>query len=243
MSSSIFEEKKLSASEIRKKGEEALKDLKSQNKSEENKNKKKGSEYTEYLKQQFRFKVRKYEEQKKRQLEKIKEREKAGHLEKAKASISGIKVRKSGYKETDPTVAKKTLENIGSTAAGVAGAAYHGARYLLAKRKANKKAKEAKERQQEKKSMGDPGRPKKQQKPSTVEPKKSEKQKILSGTPDRPKLVPSTKRLPPSGGVPSEGQRARKNPALKAALIKKTMGENFSNWREELLIEVKEEGK
>ena len=82
----------------------------------------------------------------------------------------------------------------------------------------------------------------------------------LAGTPERKKLVPSTKRLAPaskkiapSGGAPYQaepapqretgmrlGQRARRNPALKSALIKTRM-ENYSDWREEFLFEV--EGK
>ena len=81
--------------------------------------------------------------------------------------------------------------------------------------------------------------------------------KKLKGTPERKKLVPATKRLPPaskkiapSGGAPYQaepapqretgmrlGQRARRNPALKSALIKTRM-ENYSDWREEFLFEV-----
>ena len=62
-------------------------------------------------------------------------------------------------------------------------------------------------------------------------------------------LVPSTKRLPPSGGTGGRGakkqtlgQRARNNPAIKAGLIAQRM-ESYSNWREELLIEVDEKDK
>ena len=59
------------------------------------------------------------------------------------------------------------------------------------------------------------------------------------------RLVPATKRLQPSGGVPDSsrgpkaktlGQRARENPKIRAGLIAQRM-EEFSNWREEILIE------
>jgi hypothetical protein len=83
---------------------------------------------------------------------------------------------------------------------------------------------------------------------------KSEDQKSLSGTPERKKmsgaperkkLVPSAKRLPPAGETGklrrgtgmSLSQRARRNPALKSALIKSRM-EEYSNWREEFIFEV-----
>lgn len=256
--SSIFESKKMSAAETRKRGEQALKDLQSQNKKESKDGKKEKSEYTKYLNKQLQYKRQKYEEQKKRQIEKLKEKEKTGHLEKAKASISKINIQKAGAKETDPTIAKKSLENMASTAAGVGGAAYHGARYLLSKRKAAKKAAEVKAKQPEKKEMGTPGRPKKSTAPVSTQQTTSPEAKKLPGTPDRPRLVPSTKRLPPatkklppSGGVPDGsrgetktlGQRARKNPALKSALIKKRMNEGFSDWREDLLIEVNKDGE
>jgi len=64
------DKKNMTAAEIRKAGEAALKDEQTKNKKE--KNNKKKSEYTEYLKQQLEFKKKKYEEQKRKELENLK---------------------------------------------------------------------------------------------------------------------------------------------------------------------------
>lgn len=240
-------EKKMSSSDIKKEGEKALKEIQAQNK-KDSKDKKK-SDYTKYLERQLAFKQKKYEEQKKKQLERLKQGDAQKHLERAKASITGIKTQRSSSKETDPTVSQKTLENIGSMAGGIGGAAYHGVRYLLAKRKAAKEAQKAKDKQQEKKELGKPGRPSKSKQDKTTSTTSYQTQKLLPGGPDRKRLPPSRKRLPPSGGVPintppdsdtkrgmSLGQRARRNPELKKRLISQR-DEVFSDWKSEFLFE------
>jgi hypothetical protein len=225
------------------------------------KNKKGTSRYQEYLDQQLEFKKKKYEDQKKREIEKRKEQNK----DKSKQAISSIKQQTISYKDQDPTAYLKAVENIGSAAAGIGKAAY----YALQARRKKKQAEKEGSRQPEKKEPGKPGRPKSSggdvQQVSVRDVTATEKSDRkssggLTGTPERKKLVPFTKRLPPSskriapsGGTPyqaapapqrqtgmSLGQRARRNPALKSALIKNRM-ENYSDWREEFLFEV--EGK
>ena len=126
------------ARETRKAGEAALKEIQAGNKKD--KKTKNKSEYTKYLKKQLEFKKQKYEDQKKAQVERIKQKGVQQHVDKAKASISGIKTQQISDKEGDATAYSKAIGNVGSAAAGVAGAAYHGARALLAKRAAAKKA-------------------------------------------------------------------------------------------------------
>ncbi|MFZ9876161.1 MAG: hypothetical protein ACO3EY_03780 [Candidatus Nanopelagicales bacterium] len=247
----------MTAAQKKKAAEKVIDDLtgkKKKDKKDKNKKKGKRSNYQKYLDQQLEFKVKKYEDQKKREIEKRKEQEK----DKAKQALSSIKPQTISYKDPDATAHKKAIENLGSTALGIGKAIYH-------TMQARKKEKEG-SKQPEKKEPGKPGRPKASggdvQQVSVrdvTSGKKSNKKSSgnLTGTPERKKLVPSTKRLPPaskkiapSGGTPyqaepapqretgmSLGQRARRNPALKSALIKSRM-ENFSNWREEFLFEV-----
>ena len=228
----------VTAAQKRKAGEEVLKQLRSQAKQE---NKEKGkSSYQDYLERQLEFKKKKYEDQKKRQIEKIKEKDVEKHKQKAKASIAGIKKQQIGSGESEGTAYSKLIGNVGSAAAGLGGAAYHGVKYLAAKRKAAKEAEEAKKRQQEKRERKSAGRP-----PSP----KSQSSAPTETTPKQKLLPPSQKRLPPAGATgmrspnfPTLGQRARKNPSLKSALIKK-VNERYSNWRNELLIEVENKGE
>ena len=225
------------ARETRKAGEAALKEIQAGNKKD--KKTKNKSEYTKYLKKQLEFKKQKYEDQKKAQVERIKQKGVQQHVDKAKASISGIKTQQISDKEGDATAYSKAIGNVGSAAAGVAGAAYHGARALLAKRAAAKKAAEVKAKQIEKKQPKAGGRP---PTPAPATP----------GTgvprPAAPRLggAPTPKLLPPSGGAPessrgpkptSLGQRARQNPELKKRMIAQR-NEEYSNWREEFLYEV-----
>jgi hypothetical protein len=239
------------ARETRKAGEAALKEIQAGNKKDEKTKKK--SEYTKYLKKQLEFKKQKYEDQKKAQVERIKQKGVQQHVDKAKASISGIKTQQISDKEGDATAYSKAIGNVGSAAAGVAGAAYHGARALLAKRSAAKKAAEVKAKQIEKKQPKAGGRP---PTPAPATPGTGVPRPVaprLGGaptpkllTPQTKKLVPATKRLPPSGGTPessrgpkptSLGQRARQNPELKKRMIAQR-NEEYSNWREEFLYEV-----
>ena len=236
------------AAEVRKAGEAALKDEMKKGKKE--KEKKQKSSYQDYLERQLAFKREKYEAQKKAQIERLKQGNTQKHVERAKASLSNIKTEPIGERDKEGTAYSKLIGNVGSAAAGVAGAAYHGVRALAAKRAAAEKAEAAKERQQEKRERQAAGKPVTGKKLSvpTSPYSSSSKQKAITGTPDRPLLSPEKEqipRLPPSGSTgmrpkpfPSMGQRARKNPALKSSLISQRMKEGYSNWRNELLIEV-----
>jgi hypothetical protein len=256
----------MTAAQKKKAAEEVIDDLtgKEKKKKKDKKNKRSKSEYQEYLDKQLKFKQEKYEAQKKREIEKRKERAQKESEGKAKQALSSIKQQTISYKDQDPTAYRKALENVGSAAAGIGKAAY----YALQARKKKKQAEKEGSKQPEKKEPGKPGRPKTSADVQQVSvrdvtaTKKSDRKPSggFTGTPERKKLVPSTKRLapaskkiPPSGGTPyqaepaperqtgmSLGQRARRNPALKSALIKTRM-ENYSDWREEFLFEV--EGK
>jgi hypothetical protein len=252
----------MTAAQKKKAAEGIMDDLTGKKKDKKGKKNKKGtSRYQEYLDQQLEFKKKKYEDQKKREIEKRKEQNK----DKAKQAISSIKQQTISYKDQDPTAYRKAIENAASAAAGIGKAAY----YALQARRKKKQAEKEGSKQPEKKEPGKPGRPKASggdvQQVSVRDitaTQRSDRKSSggLAGTPERKKLVPSTKRLAPaskkiapSGGAPYQaepaperqtgmrlGQRARRNPALKSALIKTRM-ENYSDWREEFLFEV--EGK
>lgn len=257
----------MTAAQTKKAAEEVIDDLTGKKKGKkgkkDKKNKKGTSKYQEYLDQQLEFKKKKYEDQKKREIEKRKEQNK----EKAKQALSSVKTQTISYKDEDPTAYRKAIENAASAAAGIGKAAYYA---LQARRKKNQAEKEG-SRQPEKKEPGKPGRPKSSggdvQQVSVRDVTATEKSDRkpsggFAGTPERKKLVPSTKRLAPaskkiapSGGAPYQaepapqretgmrlGQRARRNPALKSALIKTRM-ENYSDWREEFLFEVEGNAK
>ena len=155
------EEKKLTASQKRAAANKIIKDLAKQGKKE--KSEKKRSSYTEYLQKQLDFKKQKYEEQKKKQLENIRKKAVGQHKEKAKQALSGIKTQRIGERDSDTIGLMKAGENVGSLAGGIAKAAIHGAKYLAAKKKAEREAQEAKKKQLEKKEMGKPGRKRKQE--------------------------------------------------------------------------------
>jgi len=258
----------MTAAQKKKAAEEVIDDLTGKKKKKNKKDKKGKSKYQEYLDKQLKFKKEKYEEQKRRQLEKIKERSAKEGERGVKGALSSVKYDTIGYKDQDPTAYKKAIGNIGSAAGALAKAGVEALKSRRAKKKAEKEASEAASRQPEKKEPGKPGRPKasggdvQQVSVRDVTSRKESNKKPsggLTGTPERKKLVPSTKRLPPaskkiapSGGTPYQaepapqretgmrlGQRARRNPALKSALIKTRM-ENYSDWREEFLFEVEE---
>jgi hypothetical protein len=190
------------------------------------------------------------EERKKKQLQDIKDspRKAAG------AALSSIsKPQSISYKDGDATAYSKAIGNAASLAGGVAKAGIH---YLVAKHKAKKAAAEL-----EKKDGGGPppppsgpsgppppppgggGNPPKPPGGSSGgfnTPKPLGGLKIKS----KKKLIPSTKRLPPSGGTQpssigkSMGQQARENPQLRKKLIdQRNQSEEYSNWRDELLAE------
>ena len=246
----------MTAAQKKKAAEKVMDDLGGKKKKKGKKNKSK-SEYTEYLKQQLDYKRQKYEYQKKREIEKRKERSQKESEGKSRQALSSIKQQTISYKDQDPTAYRKAIENVGSAAAGIGKAAY----YALQARRKKKQAEKEQSKQPEKKEPGKPGRPKAEGgnvQVADVTPKKKERNvAALSGTPERKKLVPSAKRLPPAskkigpaGGTPYQtppapdretgmrlGQRARRNPALKSALIKSRM-EEYSNWKEEFIFEV-----
>lgn len=229
--------KEATAAEIRRAGEAALRDERKKNKTE--KTKKAKSSYQDYLEKQLAFKKEKYEAQKKAQ------RERLGQ-ERVRASLKGIQTQTISDKDKEGTAYSKLMGNVGSAAVGVGGAVFHGIRALAAKRRADAEAKEKQQEKRERKAAGrPPGKTEKKENPSsealTAKTKKSQEQPKL--------IVPSTKRLPPSGGTGGRGpkretlgQRARNNPAIRAGLIAQRM-ESYSNWREELLIEVNEKDK
>ena len=244
----------MTAAEKKKAAEQVLSDLRAKkkgNKKDKKDKKKKGdSPYQKYLTRQLEFKKQKYEDQKKRQIEKLKEKAKKESEGKVKGALSSIKYDTIGYKDLDPTAYKKAIGNVGSAAVALGKAGYEAFKSRKAKKDAEKKAAEAKSRQPEKKEPGKPGRPK-------SSGKRTAPTGESSAAPERRRLVPSTKRLPPaskkiapSGGTPYQappapdretgmrlGQRARRNPALKSALIKSRM-EEYSNWKEEFIFEV-----
>ena len=235
--------KEATAAEIRRAGEAALRDERKKNKEE--KTIKGKSSYQDYLEKQLEFKKKKYEAQKKAQIERMKEKNVQGPLDQAKASLKGIQTQTISDKDKEGTAYSKLMGNVGSTAVGVGGAVFHGIRALAARRKVEKKAKEQQEKRERKAAGRPPGKTEKKENSSpeapTAKKEKSQEQPKL--------LVPSTKRLPPSGGTGGRGakkqtlgQRARNNPAIKAGLIAQRM-ESYSNWREELLIEVDEKDK
>jgi len=251
------------AAEINKAGAAALRD--ERNKAKAEKQAKGKSSYQDYLERQLAFKKEKYEAQKRAQIERLKKAKVEKHTEKAKASLAGIKTQSISDKDKDPTAYAKAIGNVGSAAAGVAGAVVHGVRALAAKRAANKKAKEAEASQPEKRERQAAGRPPAPPKPAvpssgvrkpapysqqygTAKPKTT---KQITGTPERPKLSSAggkslppagPRRLPPSGGTTptqSLGQQARQNPQMKKRMIaQRNQAEEYSNWREEFLYEI-----
>ncbi len=255
----------------KKAAEQVMSDLTGKDKKDKKDKKKKGkSKYQEYLDKQLEFKKKKYEDQKKRQIEKLKEKSAKEREGSVKKALSSIKYDTISYKDQDPTAYKKAIGNVGSAVGALATAGVEALKSRRAKKKAEKEAAQAASKQPEKKEPGKPGRPKASgggaQQVSVRDVTSGEKSDRkpsggLTGTPERKKLVPSTKRLPPankkiapSGGTPYQaepapqretgmrlGQRARRNPALKSALIKTRM-ENYSDWREEFLFEVEEKG-
>lgn len=265
-----------------------------------NKNSKKGdkkdSRYLDYLerrqatREQEIAKQREQEEiNKKQKLIRSKEENLETSKENIRSAIGGVETDTIGAKEGGATATMKVLGNLGSLAGGLAKAAIHTPGYLKAKRDL-KTAKEAEvtsnqpEKARERKKPGRPKRPgtplsSQQSQSSSPNPNQkrlvpatkrlppsggvpdSQQSQSSSPSPDQKRLVPSTKRLvpatkrlPPSGGVPEGsrgpkamtlGQRARKNPKIKAGLISQRMNtEEFSNWRqeftEEFLFEIDE---
>jgi hypothetical protein len=221
------------AAETRKAGQAALKQIQAENKKDEKTKKK--SDYTTYLKKQLEFKKQKYEDQKKAQVERVRQKGVQQNVDKAKASISGIKTQQISDKEGDATAYSKAIGNVGSAAAGVAGAAYHGTRALLAKRAAAKKAAEVKSNQIEKKQPKAGGRP---SAPAPATPGTGAVRPSI-GNVTGPASNPKRPNPPakPTGPVrPSIGNVT--GPASNPKRPNGMRTEEYSNWREEFLYEV-----
>jgi hypothetical protein len=166
-----------------------------------------------------------------------------------KSAWSGTTKVAGDKKDTEAVAAG--MSNVGSLVAGVAktGLALGKYAYKKAKEKRAEKTPETPSSNQPEKK--EPTKPETPQSTSSATQKKltgTPERSKLTGTPERKKLVPSTKRLPPAGQTTTNaspkretgmtlGQRARRNPALKSALMKNRM-EEVSNWREEFIFEV-----
>ena len=251
--------KEATAAEIRRAGEAALRDEKMKNrKISAGEKEKKRQEYINLAKQRedrkaayFDWVKSNAEQNKKDRIEKLRQTGVQKNVDKAKASISGIKTQQISDKEGDATAYSKAIGNVGSAAAGVGGAIVYGVKAGLAKRKADAA------RKAEAQTPDKPNIPEK--KPRTGG--------ILGGRPPAPKpATPGTGAPKPTGPVrPSIGNVTgpasnpkRPNPPAKptgpvrpsignvtgpASNPKRPRNESFSNWREEFLYEVETEKK
>ena len=224
--------KEATAAEIRRAGEAALRDEKMKNrKISAGEKEKKRQEYINLAKQRedrkaayFDWVKSNAEQNKKDRIEKLRQTGVQKNVDKAKASISGIKTQQISDKEGDATAYSKAIGNVGSAAAGVGGAIVYGVKAVLAKRKADAA------RKAEAQTPDKPNIPEK--KPRTGG--------ILGGRPPAPKpATPGTGAPKPTGPVrPSIG-----NVTGPASNPKRPRNESFSNWREEFLYEVETEKK
>ena len=229
------------AAEIKRAGEKELKKTQKENKKE-----KKDSEwYRKQLEANLAYKRERLEWQKERSLLKDKlrrKRETEKGAESVKEPLRKIKTEVISDKDKDPTAYQKAMGSAASLAKGLATAGV-----AAVKRRAEKKKQESEGLKKPKVGTREP-------KPYSIAYKSAKKKKKLepqklSGTPEREKLpagkAPIARRLP-AGQGPSKpsgtlGQRARKNPELKKKLIaQRSVGEEFSCWREEFLYELGE---
>ena len=219
--------KEATAAEIRRAGEAALRAEREKNRAE--KITKGKSAYQKYLDDQLAFKKEKYEAQKAAQLKRIQQGKVQKPLEAAKQSLANIKTTPISSKSGEATAYSDLIGNVGSAVGGVSGAAFHGIRALAAKRKADKEAKVAKEKekQQEKRERKTIGRPLKNPPGGGGG----------SGGPTPPGGGPT----PPSlGPFATAGLLRKSNSLPRKQYIGNTANikEKYSNWKEELLIEV-----
>jgi hypothetical protein len=191
--------KEATAAEIRRAGEAALRDEKMKNrKISADEKAKKRQEYIDLAKQRedrktayFDWVKSNAEQNKKNQIEKLRQQGVQQHVDKAKASISGIKTQQISDKDKDATAYSKAIGNVGSAAAGVGGAIIHGIKAGVAKRKADAARKA---------EAQTPDKP-------NIPEKKLRKGGILGGRPPAPKpATPGTGAPKPTGPVrPSIG--------------------------------------
>ena len=223
--------KEATAAEIKRAGEAALRDERKKNKEE--KTIKGKSSYQDYLEKQLAFKKEKYEAQKKAQLKRIQQGKVQKPLEAAKQSLANIKTTPISSKSGEATAYSDLIGNVGSAVGGVSGAAFHGIRALAAKRKADKEAKAAKEKEKQQE---------KRERKTTGRPPKNPPGGGGSGGPTQPGGGPT----PPSlGPFATAGLLRKSNIPPRKQYIGNTANikEKYSNWREELLIEVDEKDK
>jgi hypothetical protein len=137
--------KEATAAEIRRAGEAALRDERMKNrKISADEKAKKRQEYIDLAKQRedrktayFDWVKSNAEQNKKDRIEKLRQSGVQQNVDKAKASISGIKTQQISDKDKDATAYSKAIGNVGSAAAGVGGAVAYGVKAALAKRKAD----------------------------------------------------------------------------------------------------------
>ena len=223
--------KEATAAEIRRAGEAALRAEREKNKAE--KITKGKSSYQDYLEKQLAFKKEKYEAQKKAQLKRIQQGKVQKPLEAAKQSLANIKTTPISSKSGEATAYSDLIGNVGSAVGGVSGAAFHGIRALAAKRKADKEAKVAKEKEKQQE---------KRERKTTGRPPKNPPGGGGSGGPTQPGGGPT----PPSlGPFATAGLLRKSNIPPRKQYIGNTANikEKYSNWKEELLIEVDEKDK
>jgi hypothetical protein len=249
--------KEATAAEIRRAGEAALRDEKMKNRKISTDEKaKKRQEYIDLAKQREDRKAAYFdwvkgnaEQNKKDRIEKLRQTGVQKNVDKAKASISGIKTQQISDKEGDATAYSKAIGNVGSAAAGVGGAIVYGVKAGLAKRKADAA------RKAEAQTPDKPNIPEK--KPRTGG--------ILGGRPPAPKpATPGTGAPKPTGPVrpsignvtgPASNPKRPNPPAKPTGPVRPSIGnvtgpasnpkrprgmrtEEYSNWREEFLYEV-----
>jgi hypothetical protein len=222
--------KEATDAEIRRAGEAALRDEKMKNrKIRADELAKKRQEYMDLAKRRedrktdyFDWVKSNAEQNKKDRIEKLRQQGVQQNVDKAKASISGIKTQQISDKEGDATAYSKAIGNVGSAAAGVGGAVAYGVKAALAKRKADA------ERKAEAQNPDKPNIPE----------KKLRKGGILGGRPPAPKpATPGTGAPKPTGPVrPSIGNVT--GPASNPKRPNGMRTEEYSNWREEFLYEV-----
>ena len=257
--------KEATAAEIRRAGEAALRDEKTKNRKISAVEKaKKRQEYIDLAKQREDRKAAYFdwvkgnaEQNKKDRIEKLRQTGVQKNVDKAKASISGIKTQQISDKEGDATAYSKAIGNVGSAAAGVGGAIVYGVKAGLAKRKADA-ARKAEAQTPDKPNIPEKkprtggilgGRP---PAPKPATPGTGAPSSVSAPKPTTP-TAPATRPLGPSGptGPAAMKPKGPTGPTGPAAMKPKgpkgpkgpggMRTEEYSNWREEFLYEVETE--
>ena len=209
------DKKNMTAAEIRKAGEAALKEIQAEKKKEskDQAQKSKDRHYKLAKKrekrkgEQLKFSIdqarKNAEARKKKELEDIKNKPRKA----ASAALSGIKTQTISSKDKDPTAYTKAVGNVASLAGGIAKA---GIGYAVAKHKAKKAAAEA-----EKNDVG-----------SKIPEKKPRKSGLLGGRPPSGGQTPPSGPKPPASGSPTppagpkgQGAKPKKRVVHKAPTI------------------------